>query len=84
MTSLITSQIFSGNDPFSGDLDVTVIRRVLKGVRPSQPDHARLSDRMWKMVNACWRDVPSRRMKVGEVVALIERDHFPPVPERPS
>src|SRR6266478_9710076 len=40
---IVPSQIFSGKSPFSGDLNATVICRVLKGDRPSRPGHAGVS-----------------------------------------
>ena len=76
----ITSQILSGMDPFFGDLDVTVVRRVLKGDRPPRPRHVGFSNRMWKMVKACWDDKPSRRLTVDEAVALIETEYLSPAP----
>ncbi|KAF9649933.1 kinase-like protein [Thelephora ganbajun] len=59
-------------EPLSRDLDATVVCRVLRGDRPPRPDHAKLSNKVWKMVRKCWHDVPSRRMTVREVLALIE------------
>ena len=76
-------QILSGRDPFVGDLDVTVIHRVLRGDRPSRPHHPGLSDRVWKMVEACWHDRPSRRPTAGQVVALIEAEWDSSVLKRP-
>lgn len=62
-------------DPFSGSLDATVVVRVLKGDRPSRPSHcAGFSNRVWKVVEACWRDSPSRRMTIGEVVTLLDAE----------
>ena len=70
----VASQIFSGKTPFYEDLDATVICRVLRGDRPSRPNHAELPDRMRKIVEACWDDTPSRRMAVGDVVTLMEAE----------
>ena len=49
---------------------MTVVIRVLEGDRPPRPDA--VSRRVWRMVKACWRGSPSRRMVVGQVVALLD------------
>jgi hypothetical protein len=48
---------------------------VLKEDRPPRPDNCvGLSRKTWKMVKACWRDAPSKRMAVGEVMALLDAE----------
>lgn len=83
LISLIVSQIFSGRDPFLRDLDAAVVHRVLRGDRPPRPDHVGLSHQMWKMVKSCC-DPQSRRMKIGDVVALIEEELSLQVSKRPK
>ncbi|KAF9777644.1 kinase-like domain-containing protein [Thelephora terrestris] len=70
---MLTWEIFSGKDPFRGDLDATVVVRVLKGDRPPHPKNCNgLSRQVWNMVKVCWSDSPSRRMTVGEVLNLLD------------
>lgn len=47
---------------------------MLSGRRPARPDHAELSDRMWKTIKACWKDDPAKRKKIADVVAVLEAE----------
>ena len=43
-----------------------------KGHRPARPNHAEASNRVWKMIQGCWKLDPGRRMTIAEVVAVLE------------
>ena len=47
---------------------------MLKGQRLGRPDHPELSGRLWKLIQACWKSDPARRMSIGGVVAVLETE----------
>ena len=47
------------------------IYSMLSGRRPPRPDHPDLSDRVWGMIKGCWECVPSRRITIAEVIAIL-------------
>jgi len=47
---------------------------MLNGRRPARPDHPELSDRVWKMINRCWKGDPAQRKTMAEVVTVLEAE----------
>ena len=47
---------------------------MLNGHRPTRPDHPGLSDRVWKMIEGCWKGDPVKRKEITEVVAILEAE----------
>ena len=47
---------------------------MLSGRRPTRPNHPELSDRVWEMIEGCWRADPIKRKKITEVVATLEAE----------
>lgn len=47
---------------------------MLKGRRPGRPVHPELSDRLWKLINGCWKVDPAQRKTIIEVVAILEAE----------
>ena len=45
---------------------------MVKGRRPSRPDHPELTDRTWKMIKGCWKRKPAQRNTMTEIVAVLE------------
>ena len=45
---------------------------MLEGHRPSRPNHPELSDRLWGMIQGCWKGGPAQRMLISEVIAVLE------------
>jgi hypothetical protein len=41
--------------------------------RPSRPINQELTDQLWEMIERCWREEPSQRPTIREVVALLEK-----------
>ena len=47
---------------------------MLKGRRPTRPDHPELSDRLWETMESCWDVDPARRKTITAVVAAYEAE----------
>ena len=47
---------------------------MVEGRRPGRPDHAELSDRVWKMIKGCWKDNPAQRKTMADVVTVLEAE----------
>lgn len=45
-----------------------------KGRRPVRPDHHELSDRVWEMIQGCWKGDPAKRKTATEVVTILEAE----------
>ena len=45
-----------------------------KGHRPARPIHPEVSNRLWRAIQRCWKVDPGRRMKIAEVVAVLEEE----------
>jgi len=71
---MVCRQIFAGKVPFSDENMVAAVFSMLKGRRPVRPHHPELSDRLWKMINGCWKVVPSQRKTIVKVVAILEAE----------
>ena len=67
-------QIFSGRVPFHDRQDVAAIITVITtNERPHRPTHKELSDRLWEMIERCWRKDPLQRPTIREAVEFLER-----------
>jgi len=53
---------------------VAGVYSMLKGHRPGRPDHPELSDRLWKLIEGCWKSDPARRKTIAEVVDILEAE----------
>jgi len=47
---------------------------MVNGRRPARPDHPELSDRVWKMIEGCWKSDPAQRKTITEVVTILEAE----------
>ena len=54
--------------------EIAATYSMLNGSRPPRPNHHEISDRLWHIVELCWHNVPLKRMPVGEVVQLLEKE----------
>ena len=66
------SQVFAGRVPFSNENMVAGVYSMLKGRRPTRPDHPQLSDLVWKVIKGCWKSNPAQRMTIAEVVTTLD------------
>ena len=64
--------VFAGRAPFSDKSVIARVNSMPNGYRPTRPGHPELSDRVWRMIEGCWKDDPAKRKKVTEVVAVLE------------
>ena len=60
--------------PFSGLSGVATMSSMLNGSRPSRPDCHEVSDLVWQVIEGCWNPDASSRMKIEEVVTLLEEE----------
>jgi hypothetical protein len=65
-------QVFAGRVPFHDKGTVAGVYSMSKGRRPSRPDHAQLTDHVWKTIKGCWKSNPTKRHTMAEVVAALE------------
>lgn len=70
-------QIFAGQVPFSEKGTVAGVYSMLKGRRPDRPHHPELSDRVWKVIQRCWKDNPTQRKTMAQVVTILEAEVSP-------
>jgi len=47
---------------------------MLKGRRPCKPGHPELSNRVWKLIKGCWKDRPTQRKTMAQVVTVLEAE----------
>ena len=47
---------------------------MLSGRRPPRPEHPELSERVWKMIEGCWKINPAQRMVITEVVTNLDAE----------
>ena len=70
----IRTQIFSDRLPFHDSKDTAVVITVITSdERPPRPTHPELSDKLWELIEKCWRRDPSQRPAIQEVVKFLEK-----------
>ncbi|KAF9645687.1 kinase-like protein [Thelephora ganbajun] len=67
-------EVLTGRPPFHEMTEISATYLMLSGSRPPRPDHHKVSDSVWRMIQSCWNPVASRRMPIGEVVTLLEAE----------
>ena len=68
---MVAAEVFTGSIPFDGEIDPKTSSLVLNGRRPEMPrnpEKIRLTDKMWKFVERCWKQNPRERPMIQEVV----------------
>ena len=69
-------QAFTGKLPFSEIFNSNmVVLAITTGDRPKRPTHPSFTDRLWKLVQQCWREEPRDRPRIDQVI--IELSVFP-------
>lgn len=56
--------------------DVTVISRIMRGIRPTRPPSglaSELSDEIWYVMEGCWSTDPSKRPTVNQVAEQMRK-----------
>ncbi|KAF9641926.1 hypothetical protein BDM02DRAFT_3000051 [Thelephora ganbajun] len=67
-------EVLTGRPPFYEINEISATYLMLSGSRPPRPDHHKVSDPVWRMIQSCWNPVASRRMPIKEVVTLLEAE----------
>ena len=67
---MVIYETISGNPPFHGDTDLTVLAKVLQRKHP--PRGAKFGKDLWRMLERCWESQPSSRPSIGEVLRCLE------------
>ena len=77
-------KIYTGHVPFHGIArDITVMKKVIEGSRPSRPaDTSLLSDETWKVIEMCWNQEPQSRPSADSVIEQLPLAGI--VDDRPS
>ncbi|KAF9646934.1 kinase-like protein [Thelephora ganbajun] len=65
-------EVLVGQVPFSGKIEVAAVFSMWMGRRPTRPSE--LSDRLWRVIEGCWKANPARRMTIAEVVVALEEE----------
>ena len=62
--------------PFHDRADTAAVATVITtDQRPPRPAHQQLFDRLWEMIEKCWRKDPSQRPTIREVVTFLEKPY---------
>ena len=62
------TQVLTGEVPFSSlKTNWTVVQAVLRGDRPSRPEHPSCTDGLWSLIQRCWDEDPGLRPEIPEV-----------------
>ena len=68
LTVVAPTQVLTGEIPFSSlKTNWTVVQAVLKGDRPSRPEHPSCTDNLWALTQRCWDEDPLLRPEILEV-----------------
>lgn len=76
------TQAFTGEVPFPESSFSAVGAAIVKGERPSRPDHPDLTEHLWTLTQNCWNDSAKDRPDVGDAVKVIEQTSVYPSPMR--
>ena len=65
-------QVLTGEVPFSNEkTNWTVAPAVLRGDRPSRPEHHSCTDDLWALIKRCWDQDPGLRPEIPEVSRIF-------------
>jgi len=74
---MVIYEILSGCKPFGPNSSIADLARVLDGKRPERPQGEAgklLTDRIWNVVQLCWKAQPVERASAEDVLQVFERD----------
>ena len=69
-----SKQVLTEHLPIPEPIETAAVHSMLTGDRLNRPNHNKISDAMWHMVEQCWHRVPSQRMSIEEVVRLLSAE----------
>jgi len=64
-------KVFTGKVPFDDKAAPAVIKCIMDGEHPSQPDHPNFTELLWKLVQKCWKKEPQDRPKTQDVMRVL-------------
>ena len=68
LTVAVPIQVLTGEVPFSNEkTNWMVVVAVLRGDRPSRPEHPSFTDGLWRLIQRCWHQDPHLRPEIPEV-----------------
>jgi len=68
----VRRQTCTGKVPFPDESKIAAVVSMWEGRRPARLVHSQLSDKLWGVIEACWRVEPGQRITIHEVVAALE------------
>ena len=72
LTAASPTQVLTGKAPFSNKkTNWMVVQTVLKGDRPSRPEHPSCTDGLWALIQRCWDQDPGSRPEILEVSQMF-------------
>lgn len=71
--AMVMVEVLGGHVPFHEYRNEVVIFKVMAGMRPERPTHPDMTDEIWEMVQGCWREDPTKRPKISDVLECLER-----------
>lgn len=78
------SKVFTGMCPFSKLTAEVAISNIMDGGRPDRPQEPGLTDSLWDVTRACWRQEPARRPAITKVVRTLREWPVPFLFTEPS
>ena len=73
---MVILEVLTGQVPFSGYNDMTVVTKVVDGERPERPqgpERVWFTDDLWEMLGQCWLPQPEVRPTIEAVLERLER-----------
>ena len=72
LTVATPTQVLTGEVPFSSlKTNWIVVQAVLKGDRPSRPEHPSCTGSLWALIQRCWDEDPHLRPEIPEVLQTL-------------
>ena len=68
------TQVLVGKPVFGEMSEITATHLMSSGSRPRRPDQKEVSKVVWQVIQSCWDPLASRRMRIDEVVTLLESE----------
>ena len=72
---MVIYEVLSGRTPFAPSRAPLVIQKVLQGERPGRPEGEEwtlFTDRIWEMLECCWKHQPNKRISAEAVLQCLE------------
>lgn len=77
---MVIYEVLTACAPFGANKSFDILHKVLRGERPERPQRSAgklLTDRIWDVVQLCWKHEPSERASAKDVLLCLKR--VPPI-----